>query len=111
MAARFGVDAGLLGAPDGSCARCRCGASAAPSVRRHANRGQVMPAGRTVAEVLERVFSSNPRARGYILDDQGMLRKHVTVFVDGRMVADRERLTDPVAPGGEIYIMQALSGG
>ena len=46
-----------------------------------------------------------------ILDDQGSLRKHVAVFVGDQMVADRDRLSDPVEPGGEIFVFQALSGG
>jgi sulfur-carrier protein len=33
------------------------------------------------------------------------------VFINGAMIQDRERLSDPVPPGGELYIMQALSGG
>jgi hypothetical protein len=33
------------------------------------------------------------------------------VFVDGRQIADRERLSDPVGPHSELYVMQALSGG
>jgi sulfur-carrier protein len=33
------------------------------------------------------------------------------VFVDGKQIEDRERLGDAVAPGSELYVMQALSGG
>jgi hypothetical protein len=33
------------------------------------------------------------------------------VFVDGQQIGDRERLSDPVRPASEIYVMQALSGG
>jgi hypothetical protein len=61
--------------------------------------------------VLDAVFAANPRARGYVLDDQGELRRHMTVFVDGAVLRDRVRLSDPVAPDGEVYVMQALSGG
>jgi hypothetical protein len=46
-----------------------------------------------------------------VLDDQGRLRRHVHVFVDGVLVADRERLSDPVGPASELHVMQALSGG
>ena len=67
--------------------------------------------GRTVREVLDAVFAGNPRARGYVLDDQGELRPHMTIFVDGTLVADRRTLSDPVAADGEVYVMQALSGG
>jgi hypothetical protein len=33
------------------------------------------------------------------------------VFVDGEQLADRTRLSDPVRADGEVYVMQALSGG
>ena len=67
--------------------------------------------GATVREALTAVFADNPRLRGYILDDQGGLRPHVSVFVDGEMVRDRDRLDDAVSPTSEVYVMQALSGG
>ena len=67
--------------------------------------------GATVREVLEAAFAQNERARGYVLDDQGALRKHVIVFVNGQQVTDRAGLSDPVPPGGELHVMQALSGG
>jgi sulfur-carrier protein len=60
---------------------------------------------------LEAAFRANARLRGYILDDQGHLRRHVVVFIDGRRVRDRVRLDDPVAPASEVYVLQALSGG
>lgn len=67
--------------------------------------------GRTVAEALGAVFADHPRLRGYVLDDQGRLRKHVTVFVDGEMIRDRLRLSDPVREDSDLFVMQALSGG
>ncbi len=68
-------------------------------------------AGDTVAIVLAGVFDANPQLRGYVLDDQGRLRKHVTVFVDGKIVQDRQRLSDAVCDDSQIFVMQALSGG
>jgi hypothetical protein len=67
--------------------------------------------GGTVREALEAVFARNDRARGYVLDEHGALRTHMVVFVDGRTIQDRERLSDPVSASSEIYVMQALSGG
>jgi sulfur carrier protein ThiS len=67
--------------------------------------------GQTVAQVLGAVFTTNPKARGYILDEHGALRKHMVVFVDGRAVLDRVTLSDAVSQTSEIYVMQALSGG
>lgn len=67
--------------------------------------------GRTVREVLENVFSDNPRARSYVLDDQSALRRHMIVFIDGEPIRDRVRLSDPVTDASSIYVFQALSGG
>jgi sulfur-carrier protein len=65
----------------------------------------------TVGGALEQVFRDNPPLRDYVLDEQGHLRRHVTVFIDGRRIVDRRRLSDPVKPQSEIYVLQALSGG
>ncbi len=67
--------------------------------------------GRTVRDVLEAVFAGNPQARGYVLDDQAALRRHMAVFVDGKPLRDRLHLSDSVEAASEIYVMQALSGG
>jgi hypothetical protein len=67
--------------------------------------------GATVGAVLGAVFAENPRLRGYVLDDQGRLRRHVAVFVDGTLVADRGGLSDAVSEQSEVFVMQALSGG
>jgi molybdopterin converting factor small subunit len=49
--------------------------------------------------------------KDYIVDEQGILRKHVNIFVDGQMIDDREQLSDTLSENSEVYIMQALSGG
>lgn len=65
----------------------------------------------TVNEALAAVFAQQPALRGYVLDDQGALRQHVVVFLDGVAIKDRTRLSDPARPDSEIFVMQALSGG
>ena len=82
-----------------------------PNLQRHVECPRRDAPGSTVREVLEGVFADNPRLRGYILDERGALRRHMIVFVDGRQISDRERLSDRVGPRSEIYVMQALSGG
>ena len=67
--------------------------------------------GKTVREVLDRVFADNPLLRSYVLDDQGRVRRHVNIFLNDESIADRERLSDPVGPTDDIYVFQALSGG
>ena len=81
------------------------------NLQRHVNCPETRVAPGTVQSALAQVFAAQPQARGYVLDEQGHLRKHVVVFVDGRRVRDRERLTDPVGETSEVYVLQALTGG
>ena len=57
------------------------------------------------------VFADRPALRGYVLDDQGALRRHVAVYLNGLPVRDRTRLSDRVGPRDEIHVFQALTGG
>lgn len=72
---------------------------------------EVTPTEPTVRGVLEAVFVDNPALRSYLLDDQGGLRHHIVVFVDGTQVADRTALVTTVPPDARVDVMQALSGG
>ena len=68
-------------------------------------------AGETVRAVMETVFAENPPLRSYLVDDQGRLRKHINIFINDAMIADRTNLTDPVCDDDRIFVFQALSGG
>jgi sulfur-carrier protein len=67
--------------------------------------------GGNVLEALSEVFAKYPQVKSSVLDDQGAVRKHVAIFLDGQSITDRRRLSDPVHSESEIFIMQALSGG
>jgi molybdopterin converting factor small subunit len=67
--------------------------------------------GATVAQALAAVFADAPQIRDYVLDEQGHVRRHVHIYVDGQRIMDRERLTDAVHASSEICVLQALSGG
>ncbi len=82
-----------------------------PALQRHVRSPPLDVAGSSVREVLDAAFAINDRIRGYILDDQSHLRKHMNIFVDGRMIADRQGFSEPVTPSSQIYVVQALSGG
>lgn len=81
------------------------------NLRRHISCPTLTVAGATVGEALARVFEHSPKLRGYVVDEQGAVRKHMNVFVDGVQIHDRATLGDPVDPDSEIYVIQALSGG
>jgi sulfur-carrier protein len=83
----------------------------APALQRHVPLAPVTVDGTTVRAVIDAALDGNERARRYILDDQSALRKHMLIFVDGSLIADRRGLSDPVTPASEIYVFQSLSGG
>jgi molybdopterin synthase sulfur carrier subunit len=67
--------------------------------------------GRTLRAVLDQAFAAEPRLRSYIVDDQGRVRKHVSIYINGDRIADRVMLGDPVTDRDEVFVFQALSGG
>lgn len=81
------------------------------NIQRHVQCPTRQVPGTTLRAVLDSYFSSNARARSYVLDEQGRLRQHMALFIDGRQVRDRERLDDHLAEGAIVDVIQALSGG
>ena len=81
------------------------------NIQRHVMCPQTEAAGGTVRDVLDHVFAENPQARGYVLDDQAGLRRHIAIFIDGKTIKDRARLADAVGENSTIHVFQALSGG
>ena len=80
-------------------------------LRRHVACEPMRAQGSTVREVVDDAFARRPDLRGYLLDDQGGLRQHVALFVDGQQVRDRRTLGDAVDSDATLEFFQALSGG
>ena len=72
---------------------------------------EVSTTGKSFNEIFPELDKHYPGISNYILDEQGSLRKHVNIFIDGKMINDRKKLSDAFTHDSEIYIMQALSGG
>jgi sulfur-carrier protein len=81
------------------------------NIQRHVACPTCEASGTTLRAVLDNYFAGNEKARGYVLDEQGKVRQHMVVFIDGDLVRDRDGLSDPVQPGSVIDVIQALSGG
>lgn len=75
------------------------------------NGSQINAEGRVVGEALNKIFQTSAQLKGYVLDEQGALRKHVCIFLDGERLANDTALDAPIDAASEIYVMQALSGG
>ena len=67
--------------------------------------------GKTLRAVLDELEARYPGVTRYVLDDQGHIRKHVAVFINQTMVMDRQTLTQPLASGDSVLVIQALTGG
>lgn len=80
-------------------------------LQRHLSCPPLDVAGGSVRAVLEAAFVVYPTLRGYLVEDDGSLRRHVAVFVDGRPVRDRRSLSDRVPATARVDVLQALSGG
>jgi molybdopterin synthase sulfur carrier subunit len=64
-------------------------------------------AGGSVQEVLRALEREHPRTVGWVLDEQGRIRQHVNVFVNGGLT--REDL--PLAPEDRVHVLPSITGG
>jgi molybdopterin synthase sulfur carrier subunit len=63
--------------------------------------------GSTVGEVLGELERRYPPITGWILDEQGRVRAHVNVFVNG----ERTREDAPLAASDVVHVLPSISGG
>jgi molybdopterin synthase sulfur carrier subunit len=82
-----------------------------PSLFPRLARGPLHVEAATVAELVKALDGLAPGIAFYICDERGRLRRHVNIFVDGELLVDRQRLSDPLTPDARVFIAQALSGG
>ena len=71
---------------------------------------QQVPPG-LLRDALEDALRAAPALAAYVFDDQRAVRKHVAVFVNRELVADRVRLDRALLAGDRVLVVQALSGG
>lgn len=72
------------------------------------NRREVQAEGRTLALLLSDLDRRYPGIRFRMVDEQEAIRAHIKIFVNREQA---RALTRPLAPGDEVLIVAALSGG
>ena len=80
-------------------------------LRRFTEVPEIETAATNLRAALEDSYRVNPRLRGYIQDEQGHVRQHVAIFVDGLRIRDRVQLNDVISANSIVHVLQALSGG
>jgi sulfur-carrier protein len=63
--------------------------------------------GATVAEALAALEVERPALRGWMLDEQGRVRRHVNVYVNGQLAQDGTAVT----PDDRVHVLPAITGG
>jgi molybdopterin synthase sulfur carrier subunit len=85
--------------------------SFAPALTRHVPCAPQEVEASTVGCALDAAFRAAPGMRHYVLDEQGGVRKHVALFVNGEMLLRQAALDRPLAAGDRLMVIQALTGG
>jgi len=78
-----------------------------PLKRMAGDRAEHAVDGRTVGELLIALERAHPSASGWILDERGVLRQHINVFVNGELGGQDTQ----VDAGDRVDVLPAISGG
>lgn len=78
------------------------------SLRSYTRVSRVEAVGTTLGDLLADLDRQFPGIRFRMVDEQGRLRPHMRVFVNGQAVLEPAQ---PLQPTDDVSIVQALSGG
>jgi sulfur-carrier protein len=78
-----------------------------PLKRLAGNRSEHALAGATVCDLLRDLEARQPALAGWILDERGLIRPHINVFVNGDLRDGASALRD----GDRVDVIPAISGG
>jgi sulfur-carrier protein len=70
------------------------------------NRSLELP-GATVGQVLRALETSWPKTTGWVLDERGVIRRHVNVFLNG----ERASADVPVVEDDRMHVLPSITGG
>jgi molybdopterin synthase sulfur carrier subunit len=63
--------------------------------------------GNTIGGLLRELERAQPAVGGWILDERGLIRRHINVFVNGEQAGQET----PVGPNDRVDVLPAISGG
>ena len=65
----------------------------------------------TVRDLLSAVWQLHPALKDRILDEQGEVRPHINIFVDGEAIRHLNGIETSLPQNAEVMIVPAVSGG
>jgi molybdopterin synthase sulfur carrier subunit len=71
----------------------------------------ITASGSTVGDVLAAVDHAHPGIRARLVDETGVLRRFVNIYIDDDDIRFGEGLDTPVADGSTLSIIPAVAGG
>ena len=82
------------------------------TLRRYAGgQAEVEIRGGRLGTALDDLCERVPQLEGRLRDEQGRLRPHVLMFVDGVSVRGGSQMDTPLPEGAEVFVAPAVSGG
>ncbi len=67
--------------------------------------------GTNLRAILAELEQRHPALHRSICDETGAVRRHINLFVNSQHMGDRDGLETKLAPGDEVFILPAVSGG
>ena len=67
--------------------------------------------GKTVGEAVQRLVRTYPDLKERLMDEQGMIRRFINIYVNGEDVRFIEGLEMPLKEGDQLSIVPAIAGG
>jgi molybdopterin converting factor small subunit len=65
----------------------------------------------SLTEILSALATRYPSLKFHLLDSDGKLRRHFTVFVNGENIRDLNGIDTPLRPDDKIILLASAAGG
>jgi molybdopterin converting factor small subunit len=84
-----------------------------PAVMKYylANQSEVDVIASTVREAVEAVAERYPQLRFHVLDAQGQIRRHFSIFVNGEPIRDLNGVDTVLHPEDKVTLLASAAGG
>ncbi len=73
-------------------------------------KSQIPVRARTVGELLQVLERQHPRVWECLCDEQGIVREHIRIFVNNKLIAGPYGLQTSLRPGEEVIVLPAITG-